>query len=246
MVSIILQCGLLTGGATAPLAPPPPPPPASYGHDNRVTRGANRFVPRSVQASGWWMTSGGHTNTPSVREWSGLDGSRSSTTSHRGRWRKQHRVSQARTDSGKCDKNTPYNTRLPSSVSRNENRQSHRICPVSYRTFMLVLKLWIVISNVNSFEVCIVCSWWPPICVWLCQRGVVSYNLWGLQNTHCTGPAIDSPWNANPRDGCGENHVLFFQTEEGVSLRFVYKKLRWLQWLHFGGDSQQIMELGTW
>ena len=44
----------------------------------------------------------------------------------------------------------------------------------------------------------------------------------------------------------GENHGLSFQTEEGVSLRFVYKQLRSLQWLYFGGDSQQIMELDTW
>ena len=29
----------------------------------------------------------------------------------------------------------------------------------------------------------------------------------------------------------GETHVLSFQTEEVVSLRFVYKQLRWLQWL---------------
>ena len=33
-----------------------------------------------------------------------------------------------------------YNTRLPRSISRNENRQSHGICPVSYR-ILLVLKL---------------------------------------------------------------------------------------------------------
>ena len=42
------------------------------------------------------MTSGGRTYTPSVKGWSGLDGNRSSTTSHRGRWKKQHRVNQAR------------------------------------------------------------------------------------------------------------------------------------------------------